>query len=146
MTHGDGVRKGTRLVQSHCLHEPEETLTACRNALEAQRQVFALAPQAPASRTNLDWRYLQLGRKLCELGRLDEAEACFRERQALSPESATGQAEVVRELRKWAAQVGKDKDHLSPPEQQERQRYLDLGSRLERQGSGAGPAVGGGKP
>jgi serine/threonine protein kinase/tetratricopeptide (TPR) repeat protein len=123
------------------LNQAEETLTACRNALDAQRQAFALAPQVPGCRTNLEWRYLQLGRKLCELGRLGEAEACFRERQALSPGSATGQAEVLRELRKWAAQVGKDKDNLSPAEQQKRQRYLDLCARLEQQGFGADPAV-----
>jgi serine/threonine protein kinase/tetratricopeptide (TPR) repeat protein len=114
------------------LDQAEETLIACRNALDAQLQVFALAPEIPASRTNLEWRYLQLGRKLCELGRLGEAEACFRERQVLLPNDAASRADVLKELRKWAAQVGKDKDNLSPAEQQERQRYLDLCSRLER--------------
>ncbi len=84
------------------LHQTEAALTACRNALEAQRRVFALAPEAPSSRGGLDWRFVQLGRKLCELGRLDEAEACFRESQKLWPDPAR-QAQVLHELRKWAA-------------------------------------------
>jgi serine/threonine protein kinase/tetratricopeptide (TPR) repeat protein len=128
------------------LNQSEEALTACRNALDAQRQVFVLAPEVLACRANLDWRYLQLGRKLCELGRLDEAEACFRERQAPLQESAISPAEVLRELRKWAAQVGKEKDNLSPAEQQERQRYLDLCARLERQGFSRDPDNRGAQP
>ncbi len=124
------------------LRQAEETLTACRNALEAQRRVLALVPGMSDCRADLDWRYLVLGRKLCELGRLDEAEACFREQQALWPGDAFRQAEPSRELRKWAAQVGKDKDNLSPPERQERQRYRDLCSRLERKGVDTAPPIG----
>ena len=65
-------------------NETEQTLTALRKGVEAQRQALALAPQVPGYRQMLGWRYLQLGRKWCELGNLDKAEACFSERQALS--------------------------------------------------------------
>jgi tetratricopeptide (TPR) repeat protein len=113
------------------LHQAEETLTACRNALESQRMVCATMPEEPGCKRGLMWRYEQLGRKLCELGRLDEAEVCFRERIKVSAGDPAQRQWVLNELRKWAAQVGKDKDDLSPLEQQERQRYLDLRARLE---------------
>jgi tetratricopeptide (TPR) repeat protein len=121
------------------LTQAQEAVDACRQALAAQRQAFALAPTMQEYGQELSQRYLQLGRKLCELGRLDEAEACFRERQALWPGDAAKHAEVLRELRKRADQVGEGKKDLSPQEQQERQRYLDLCARLEREG---GPAAG----
>ncbi len=123
------------------LNQTEETLTACRNAVEMQRRVCALAHGGLDSKRDLAWRYCQLGRKLCELGRLDEAEACFRERQAQWPTDADPQVEAADELRKWAAQLGNEKDHLTPSQQLERQRYLELGERLERQGGTNPPAV-----
>jgi hypothetical protein len=76
-------------------------------------------------------RYLQLSRKLCELGRLEEAEAYVRERQALWPGDAEKHAEVLRELRYWVSQLDDAKHELSPEEQQERQHYLDLCARLK---------------
>ena len=114
------------------LQHPIETVTACRNALEAERRVVAMSPGVTDCLTDLDWRYFQLGRKLCELGRLGEAEACFHERQTLWPEDIAKQGEVLHELQKWATQVGKDKDNLSQAEKQKRQCYLDLCARLER--------------
>jgi tetratricopeptide (TPR) repeat protein len=116
------------------LDRVEDTLDAYRNALAAQRQACLLAPAVARYRRDLGALHLQLGRKLCELGRLDEAEACFRQRQALCPEDSARHAEALGELRKWAAQVGTDKSDLSPEKQQERQRYLDLCARLERKG------------
>jgi tetratricopeptide (TPR) repeat protein len=113
------------------MNQPELTLAACRNALEAQRQAFSLAPGVPAVRQTLSMPYFHLGRKLCELGRLDEAEACFREPMALWNGDSAKRAEVLQDLRQWAAQVGKDRNHLTSDERQERQRYLDLCKRLQ---------------
>ena len=48
---------------------PEEALTAGRSAIDTQRKVCLLAPTA-ANTLELGNRYLQLGRKLCELGRI----------------------------------------------------------------------------
>ena len=128
------------------LDRAEETLTACRKALEAQRQAFTLSPTVPESREVLGWCYVQLGRKLCELGRLDEAEACFRERQTLWPGDEARHAEVRQDLRQWAAKVGNDKNNLSPEQKQERQRYLDLCARLEGKPMGSLPVIGNAKP
>jgi len=116
------------------LGQAEETLTACRNALKAARDAFLLDPAVPGREEAVGDRYLRLGRKLCELGRPDEAEACFRERQALWPGDGNKHAEVLRELRKWADQAGPEGKALSPERQQERQRYLDLYARLELKG------------
>jgi serine/threonine protein kinase len=112
----------------------ESAVEAYREALAAQRQVCTLAPAVAEYRQELGSRYLQLGRKLCELGRLGEAEACFRERQALWPGDPAMQAEALRELRKWAAQVGDKSASLSVEQRQERQRYLELSARLEGRG------------
>jgi tetratricopeptide (TPR) repeat protein len=114
------------------LDQAEGTLDAFRHALAAQRQACTLVPAVAEYRQELGRRYLQLGRKLCELGRLDEAEACFRERQGLWPDDAAKRAEPWREVQKWADQIpGTDAD-LSPAKRQERQRYLDLAARLTR--------------
>lgn len=117
------------------LDQVPETLEACRQAVAAQRQALALAPAGVSYRNGLGQRYARLGRKLCELGHLDEAEACFRQRQALWPGDATKHAEALHELRKWAAQLGDDKKILPPARQQQRQRYLDLYARLESMGA-----------
>jgi tetratricopeptide (TPR) repeat protein len=116
------------------LKRPEEALAEFRSALALQRQAFALAPEDPGCRWELNACYRHLGRRLCELGRLDEAEACFKERLALWPGDVDWQAKVLGELRHWAAQVGEDVSRLSPAQQQERQRYLDLCFRLEQKG------------
>jgi tetratricopeptide (TPR) repeat protein len=113
------------------LDQTEETLTALRNGLGALRRLFVLHPEMPRVRQALGDRYASLGRKLCELGRLDEAESYFDERLALWPGDAAKHAETLQDLRQWAAKVGEDPKHLSPEEQQERQRYLDLCARLE---------------
>jgi tetratricopeptide (TPR) repeat protein len=127
------------------LHQTEETLIACREALKAQRQAFLLAPTVSRCRVDLGARYAQLGRKLCELGRLDEAETCFRKKQALWPGDAATHAKVLQDLQEWADRVGDGKT-LSPQEQQERQRYLQLRARLRRQGADTNPRAGGAKP
>jgi serine/threonine protein kinase len=121
------------------LKETEEAVTACRHALDVQCQLCLLVPGSLRYREDLGIRYTQLGRRLCELGRLDEAEACFSERQALWPGDAGKHVEALRILRKWAAQVGEDRNDLSPAERQEQQRYLELCARLERKG--CDPAV-----
>jgi tetratricopeptide (TPR) repeat protein len=118
------------------LDRVEDTLDAYRRALEAQRQACTLAPAVTEYRRDLGLRYLKLGRKLCELGRLDDAEGCFRERQALWPGNRAKHEEALRELRKWAAQVEEEYEDLAPEKQQYYQRYLDLCDRLERRGIG----------
>ncbi len=110
------------------LDQVEETLAACRQAVEAQRQACTLAPAVTPYRQELGNRYLQLGRKLCELGRRDEAAACLRDRQALWPGDSAKRAEALAELRRWAAEAGKES---SPEKRRERQRYLELISHLE---------------
>jgi serine/threonine-protein kinase len=123
------------------LNQVEETLDAYRHSLAAHRQACVLAPTETEYRRGLGQRYLQLGRKLCELGRLDEAEVCLQKRQALWPGDASKRMEAQRELRKWAGQVGPEERDLSPARLQERQRYLELCARLERNGvAGALPA------
>ncbi len=123
----------------------EDTLTAFRRALGTLRQLMARAPQGSNHqgqnyREILGMRYTALARKLCELGRLEEAEDCLAERQALWPGDVARHEEVLSDLRKWAAQVGDGKD-LSPQDQQERQRYLDLWARLKGKGINAAPAA-----
>jgi tetratricopeptide (TPR) repeat protein len=121
------------------LGQVPETVDAYRQAVATQQQACILAPWAAEHRKQLGSRYLQLGRKLCELGRLDEAEACLRDRQALWPGDATVHAEAIRELQRWARQVGNAGKELSPREHQEQQRYLELCARLESRGRGAAP-------
>lgn len=116
------------------MEEIDNTLTACRRALEAQQQALALAPSVRQYRDELGSYHLRLGRKYCELGRLDEAEACFQQRQALWPGDVGKHEEALREVRRWAKGVGDGKKGLTPEEQQERQRYLDLCARLESKG------------
>jgi hypothetical protein len=118
------------------LHEIEGTLDAYRAAQEAQRRACTLAPTVTHYRLDLGGLHLRMGRKLCELGRLDEAELCFRERQALWPGDAEKHQEALRELRKWAAQVKEEYDALTPEQRQYYPRYLDLYKRLERKGIG----------
>ena len=128
------------------LDQAEGTLDAFRHALAAQRQACTLAPAVVQYRQELGRRYVQLGRKLCELGSLDEAESCFRERQGLWPDDAARREEPLRELQKWAAQVGDERKDLSPAQQQERQRYLDLHARLEDDAIRHRPASSNAKP
>src|SRR5262249_50133590 len=104
------------------LDQVEETLDAYRRAVAAQRQASNLAPAVAQYRLEVGPRLLQLARKYCELGRLDEAEAALRERQALWPRDAAKHAEALAELRRWAAEAGKES---SPEKRLERQRYLD---------------------
>jgi serine/threonine protein kinase len=113
------------------LRQAEECLAACREAVEAQSRALELLPTATQTRSDLGARYTQLGRKLCELGRLDEAEACFATRQGLWPGDAGRHAEALGELRKWAAEVVGDGTEVSS---EARHRYLELCSRLERKG------------
>jgi tetratricopeptide (TPR) repeat protein len=128
------------------LHQKDETLAAYGSAVEAQRRALALAPDREEYRQELGWCWLRLARKRCELGHLDEAEACLRERQGLWPGNAAKPAEALREVRKWAAQVGEDQKELSPEEQRERQRYLDLCARLEERSRAGASAIGNAKP
>jgi tetratricopeptide (TPR) repeat protein len=117
------------------LHRVEESLTACRNAVEVQGRLFELAPAVVQNRELLGARHMQLGRKLCELGRLDEAEACFANRQALWPHDSRKHDEALRELRKWAEEVGEAQNDWPAAPPQQRHRYLELCSRLERKGA-----------
>ncbi len=119
------------------LDQVEETLGAFRHSLAAQRQACVLAPSGTDSERELGQLHLKLGRKLCELGRLDEAEACFKERQSLWPGEGDKHIEALREVRKWADRIGSKGTDLSPARRQERQRYLDLAARLERTGVAA---------
>ncbi len=128
------------------LNQREETLEAYHQALMAQRQMCVLAPHVASSRVGLGLIHLVLGRKLCELGRLDEAEACLQERQALWPGDVSKHEEVLRELRKWARQAEEEYDQLTPEQQKYPQRYRDLRERLERKGPGVELASGGVKP
>src|SRR5207248_9110886 len=80
------------------LGQTEETLAAYRNALEVQQKLFFLHSGAPEMRKELGVRYDRLGRKLCELGRLDEAEAYFCAQQALWPRDAAKHAQVLQDL------------------------------------------------
>src|SRR5207249_9991134 len=114
------------------LKQPEEALAGFRSAVAAQRQAFALAPEAPGSRWELNACYRHLGRRLCELGRLDEAEACFKERLALWPRDVDWRPRVLGELRHWAARVGEETSDLSSEQRLQRQRYLELCFRLEK--------------
>jgi tetratricopeptide (TPR) repeat protein len=117
--------------------QEEETLVAFRHAVEMQRQACDLASASVEYRRVLGDRYHRLARKLCELGRLDEAEECYRQRQALWPNDAAWREVVLRDLRKWANEVGDGQKPLTPQERLERQRYLDLRARLERTRGGA---------
>jgi tetratricopeptide (TPR) repeat protein len=128
------------------LDQPEETLAAYRGALEAQRRALALAPGEAVYRTHLGHRYLQLTRKLCELGRLAEAVACFQEQETLWPGNTARHADALREVYGWAKQVGEDNKELSPEMLRERQRYLDLCTRLEGRAPAAAPTTGNTKP
>jgi tetratricopeptide (TPR) repeat protein len=122
------------------LGQVEETLGAFRHSLAAQRQASALAPAGMDSDRELGQLHLKLGRKLCELGRLDEAESCFKERQNLWPGDGNKHIEALREVRKWADQIGSKGTDLSPARRQERQRYLAFAARLEQTGVAAASA------
>ena len=116
------------------LDRDEEMLAARRNAVDIQGQLLALDSAVPRYRDYLGLLYVRLGRTLCDLERLNEAEACFRQRQALWPGNPAKHEEALRELRQWAAQLASDPARLSPKEQARGRRYLDLCTRLERNG------------
>lgn len=116
------------------LKQAEESVTAAQKAVECQRKAAALPTAAPGARNLLGWRYTQLGRKLCELGRLDEAEACFVERQALWPGDAEKHQQALAELRKWAAEVEENSGAITQEQKAARDRYLELHRRLEEKG------------
>jgi tetratricopeptide (TPR) repeat protein len=81
-------------------NETGDTLTAYRRALEAQQQALALAPSVRTYRDDLGTYHVRLGRKYCELGRPNEAEACFQERQSLWPGDIGKHEEAIQEVRK----------------------------------------------
>lgn len=114
------------------LHQNEAAIDASRNALEAQRRLVALTPGDEYARAVLGSRYLQLGRKLCSQGRLDAAEGCFAERQALWPGDAGKHEEALREVQKWAKQA-RDEPPTSAA-REKHQRLLELHARLEKNG------------
>jgi serine/threonine-protein kinase len=108
------------------LEQCEEALAALRQAIAVQSQVVAQAPASVLNREFLGDLHVRLTRKLCELGRLDEAKRCVRERQQLWPNDVEKLRSVQRDLQDWAAKVGDAGRELSPEEQVERQRYLAL--------------------
>jgi serine/threonine-protein kinase len=108
------------------LEQWEEALAALRQAVAVQSQVVAQAPASVLHRELLGDLHVRLTRKLCELGRLDEAKQCVRERQRLWPNNVEKLRSVQRDLQHWAARVGEAGRELSPKEQVERQRYLEL--------------------
>lgn len=111
------------------LNHAEEAIGASRNALAAHQRLFALAPGDENVRAVLGSRHLQLARKLCTQGRLDAAEGCFAEREALWPGDAGKREEALRELQKWTVQA---RDELQTTGAQEKfQRLLELHRRLE---------------
>jgi tetratricopeptide (TPR) repeat protein len=128
------------------LDQVNETMEDYRHSLAAQRQACLLAPAVTEYRQVLGQRYLQLVRKLCELGRLDVAEACLQERQALWPGDGSKHSQALREVRRWAGRVGSEGGDLSPEQHQERERYLDLCARMERKGIAGVSAAGSAKP
>jgi tetratricopeptide (TPR) repeat protein/tRNA A-37 threonylcarbamoyl transferase component Bud32 len=120
-----------------------ETLNACHQAIETARQAMRLEPDRADYREYLMDRYLRLGRKLCESGRLDEAESCFRERETLWLPKTGKETDAVAQIRGWADRVGKDRNNLSPEERRERDRYLELAARLEGKGGAKLSTTGG---
>jgi tetratricopeptide (TPR) repeat protein len=116
------------------LDRQAESVAAARQAIEAQRQAFVLAPAKIWIRRDLGPLYTHLGRRLCELGQADEAEDFCRQCLALWPGDADRRAALLQNVQKWAAEA------TAGPE---RQRYLDLYARLKDKR--VGPALETGK-
>jgi serine/threonine protein kinase len=109
----------------------DQVLFACQQSLRIARQVFEKAPDVPEYRAFLDQRHNYLERILGEMRRLDEVLTSLLEREKLWPGNAARLGEVAAKLHALADEVA-DVGPLSPPEQQQQDRYRAEAERVAR--------------
>jgi serine/threonine protein kinase/tetratricopeptide (TPR) repeat protein len=115
------------------LEQYDNALFAYREAVQAQRQAFDLAPEVPAHRQELSHFSERLAYWLRQRGRLAEASDCYLEQKKLWPGNAKRLLEIAGNLVELADEVGGGRVELTPAEQEERQRYLDLSKQVAKE-------------
>jgi tetratricopeptide (TPR) repeat protein len=120
------------------LGHPEEALPVLRQAIEHQRDALARDQRLALSRRGFNFHYGALAEALRALGRPAEAVAATLERQKLCAGQPRDLFNVARELALAAPLVGPKAGALSPDEEAERARYLDLALAALRQALEAG--------
>jgi tetratricopeptide (TPR) repeat protein len=128
------------------LGQHDEALAAYRQAVQAQRSAFDRAPDVPEHRQQLSLRYSRLAYWLRLRGHLAEAAASLLEQKKLWPKDAAKLREISKDLSYLAALVGGGRGQLTPAEQQEHQRYLDLSEQVAQEAAAAQPKPRGAKP
>jgi hypothetical protein len=108
--------------------------------VQAIRTAFEHVPSEAEYRQRLSVQYGRLAYWLRLRGCLAEAAANLLEKKKLWPGNAEKLREIVGNLAELAADVGGDRSELTPAEQEERQRYLDLSAPVAREAA-APPAT-----
>jgi serine/threonine protein kinase/tetratricopeptide (TPR) repeat protein len=114
------------------LGQGDEALAAFRQSAAVQRRVVEQAPSIPAYRRVLSRCYDRLVHWGMLHGDRATAAAALGEREKLWPNNAEELMEVGRDFEKLAQEVAKGRQQLSPPEQAERQHYLQESARLKQ--------------
>jgi hypothetical protein len=127
------------------LGQHDEALAAYRQAAQAWRVAFDRAPSVPEYREKLSLGYGRLHHWLRVRGCRAEASMCLLEQKKLWPGNAERLLKISREFTELAAAVGGDPKKLTPSEQEERQRYLDLSDQVAREAAAQPPNPGGPK-
>jgi tetratricopeptide (TPR) repeat protein len=128
------------------LEQYDGALAAFRAAVQLQRDAFESSPGASSSRQKLSLRYSRLAYWLRLRGCLAEAAANLLEQKKLWPGNAKMLLEISGDLAGLAAAVGGGRRELTPTEQVERQRYLDLSEQVAREAGAPQPKAGGAQP
>ena len=90
-------------------------------------------PKRPAHRQQLSHFYERLAYWLRQRGCLAEASACYLEQKKLWPGNAKQLLEISGNLAELAKEVGGGRMELTPTEQEERKRYLDLSEQAAKE-------------
>ena len=130
-----------RLLEQH-----DESLAAYRQAVQAWQIPFDREPGVPENRKRLSSGYSRLHHWLRLRGCLAEAANCLLEQKKLWPGNAEMLRGISRDYGELAAAVGGGRKDLTPSEQLERQRYLEMRENVKREAAEAQADPGRAKP
>jgi len=116
----------------------QEAAEALEEAVKYQLRASHAQPPAPSSRQYLGNHYGTLATSLGELGRLSEAEAAVRKRQASFPADPNQLMYLACDWAQLIPVVGKGKSQLTAEEQAQQRRYTEAALEALRQAVRAG--------